>query len=149
MKNVSNDLVFDLNLNVSREEAWSLWTDSRKLEQWLTTVAEVDVRVGGAYELFWDPSNRSENSTLGCKVTALVPNQLFSFQWRGPIPFADLMNVEPFPTWALVSFEPLAINQTLVHFRHGGWGEGERWMAAREWQKNAWTDAFRALEELC
>lgn len=142
----SRDIIFDLHLNASVEDAWSLWTDSRKLEEWLTTEAEVDPRLGGAFELFWDPENHKENSTLGCKITALVPCKLIAFQWHGPVPFAILMNVEPFPTWASVSFESLNIDQTILHFRHSGWGEGERWNAAREWQEKAWSGAFKRLD---
>lgn len=141
----SRDITFDLNLNTSVEDAWNLWTDSRKLEQWFTTEANVDLKIGGAFELFWDPTNHNDNSTLGCKITALVPYRMLAFQWRGPVPYADLMNVEPFPTWASISFEAVGIDQTILHFRHGGWGEGDRWNSAREWQKNAWTGAFSEL----
>jgi uncharacterized protein YndB with AHSA1/START domain len=144
----TRDIEFELTFGSSVEEIWNLWTDSRKLEQWLTTEANVDSRVGGTYELFWDPTNHNDNSTLGCKVTALISYKLLAFQWRGPVPFADLMNVAPFPTWAYVSFEAVGVNQTVLHFRHSGWGEGERWKSAREWQKNAWTGAFKELENL-
>lgn len=50
----SNDLSFDLSLGVSVDEAWNLWTDSRSLEQWLTTEANVLPVIGNGYELFWD-----------------------------------------------------------------------------------------------
>lgn len=142
------DIVFDLSLKISTEEAWKLWTNSRELEKWLTTQANVDSKLGGAYELFWDPTNHNDNSTLGCKITALVPNKLLAFEWRGPVPFADLMNDEPFPTWVSISFEAVSINQTTIHFRHSGWGEGDRWKAAREWQLKAWTGASQELEKL-
>lgn len=141
----TRDITFDLVFPVSVSEAWSLWTDSGKLEQWLTAKANVEARLGGPYELFWDPSTPSDNSTLGCKVMALAPHRLLAFEWRGPVPFADLMNVEPFPTWASVSFEAIAPNETHIHFRHSGWGTGERWDAARDWQKNAWSLAFDEL----
>ena len=141
----SRDIVIDLNLDISVEEAWNLWTDSRLLESWLTTEAKVDAKLGGAFELFWDPTNHFDNSTLGCRITAFVPHKLLAFQWRGPVPYADLMNVEPFPTWASVSFEAIAPAKTVLHFRHGGWGEGERWSAAREWQRDSWALAFEAL----
>ena len=141
----SKDIVIDLKLNVSIEEVWELWTNSKSLEAWLTTKANVDSHVGGAYELFWNPSTPKDISTLGCKIIALELEKVLAFQWRGPVPFADLMNVEPFPTCAFVTFEALSLNQTLMHFRHSGWGEGNRWDAARQWQMNAWTVAFKEL----
>lgn len=144
----SKDLNFDLLLNISLESAWNFWTDSKKLTQWLTGEANVDPSLNGPYELFWDPANHDDNSTLGCRITALVPRKLLAFEWRGPVPYADLMNVRPFATWASVSFEAVDVNRTIIHFRHSGWGTGERWMAAREWQKNAWAGAFQELQTL-
>lgn len=144
----SNDILVDVELNVSVKEAWQLWLDGRKLVQWLTTEARVEPQVGGAYELFWDPTNHNDNSTLGCKITALVPHKLLAFEWRGPVPYADLMNVEPFPTWASVSFEPVEVNKTMLHFRHSGWGVGDPWREAKDWQNTAWTMAFNELANL-
>jgi len=144
----SRDIVFDLNLPIASEVAWKLWTDSKLLETWLTTVAEVDATHGGSYELFWDPSNRLENSTLGCKITSFVPGKVLTFEWRGPVPYADLMNVSPFPTWVSINIESVGLAQTIVHFRHSGLGEGEWWDQARQWQTNAWTMAFKEFVEL-
>lgn len=144
----SNDLIFELSLGVSVDETWSLWTDSNRLEQWLTTEANVLPVMGGQYELFWDPINHNENSTLGCKITALVPYKLLAFEWRGPVPYADLMNVQPFPTWVSVLFEMVSAKQTLIHFRHSGWSTGDGWNAARNWQQNAWAGAFQQLQVL-
>ena len=142
----SNDIVIDLNLNISVEEAWNLWTDERKIEQWLTTKAHVVPKLSGAYELFWDPENPNENSTIGCHITALIPNKLLSFEWKGPVPYADLMNVDPTPTWVQVSFEPLDPSKTIIHFRHSGWRQSARWADARTWQLNAWSRAFQNLK---
>ncbi len=144
----SSDFTFELNLPVSLENAWKLWTDSKQLEKWLTTKAKVQAEVGGPFELFWDPENPSENSTLGCKIIALAPRRLLSFQWRGPVPYADLMNFEPFPTWVSISFESVATEETVIHFRHSGWGKSARWNEAREWQNKAWIGAFAELENI-
>ena len=144
----SRDIAFDLKLKISVEDAWNLWTEPKRLVQWLTTEANVNPVLGGAYELFWDPTNHNDNSTLGCKITALVPYKLLAFEWRGPVLYADLMNVQPFPTWASVSFEAIEGDQTVIHFRHTGWGDNDRWNAARTWQTNAWAGAFKQLKAL-
>lgn len=144
----TRDIVFDLELPIAAEAAWKQWTDSKKLEKWLTTEANVDPKLNGAYELFWDPTNKNENSTLGCKISSFVQNKILGFEWRGPVPFADLMNVEPFPTWVSLCFESTAIDKTIIHFRHSGWAIGEDWDKARQWQTNAWQMAFKELAEL-
>jgi hypothetical protein len=71
-----------------------------------------------------------------------------AFQWRGPVSYEELMNVDPLPTWVNIAFESVAMNKTIVHFRHSGWGEGERWAQARQWQAGAWNMAFKALGEI-
>lgn len=144
----SNDIVVDLPLNLSVEQAWNAWTQAGKLEQWLTVKAHIEAHVGGPYELFWQPETPNDNSTIGCKITALVPKKLIAFEWKGPVPFADLMNVQPVPTWVLVSFEAVSPTHSIAHFRHTGWQTGERWEAARQWQTNAWIGAFEALKKL-
>jgi len=144
----TRDLVFELELNASVETVWKLWTEAKSLESWLTTEANVEAKLGGAYELFWDPSNHKDNSTFGCKITAFNPRRLLGFEWRGPVPFADLMNVEPLPTWVVLSFEAISVNKCHLHFRHSGWGEGERWSQAKQWQMQAWQGAFKELGEL-
>lgn len=144
----SRDIAVALKLDVSAKEVWNLWTDSKSLERWLTNKAIVEPRVGGAYELFWDPPTPNDNSTLGCKIIGLEKEKYLAFQWRGPVPFADLMNVEPFPTWVVVTFEILSPTQTLIHFRHSGWGKSARWDAARKWQANAWNGAFKELSSI-
>lgn len=142
----SNDIAIDLNLEISLEEAWSLWTTEVKLEQWLTIKAHVEPKINGAYELFWDPSHPNENSTIGCHIAALIPNKKLAFEWKGPVPFADLMNsTTPPPTSVQINFEYLEPSKTVIHFRHIGWGNSTRWQEAREWQLKAWNEAFKNL----
>ncbi len=141
----SNDLTVDLKLKTSVEEIWSYWIDPCKLEKWLTVKANVEPMLNGLYELFWEPDSREQNSTIGCKFIAFVPNKLIAFQWKGPVPFADLMNTEPPPTWVSVSLEAINPECTTIHFRHSGWGESDRWKEARSWQEQAWSAAFKEL----
>ncbi len=144
----SRDIVIDLKLNVAPSKAWALWTEASQVESWLTTKANVNPVLGGDFELFWDPSTPDQNSTKGCKITSIVPGKLLAFEWKGPVPFADIMNVAPLPTWASVSFEPIGENETMVHFRHSGWGSSDRWIQARKWQENAWRMAFAELDKV-
>lgn len=142
------DIENTIELPVSVEQAWEMWTDNQALQTWLAPKANVKEALGGSYELFWDLEHPDQNSTLGCKILALIPSRLLAFEWRGPVEFSDLMNTEPFPTWVSVSFERKAEKVTLVHFRHSGWQEGPRWDAARSWQSKAWEMAFAELENL-
>jgi uncharacterized protein YndB with AHSA1/START domain len=142
----STDIVIDVPLRVPVERAWKAWIHSVELQKWLAAKATVNPVIGGAYELFWEPENPDRNSTIGCRVAALVPERLIAFTWKGPVPFVDLMNVEPLPTWGLVAFERAPGDSSIMHFRHSGWGTTERWRQAKQWQENAWRGAFSGLQ---
>lgn len=142
------DIEETINLEVPLEDAWRTWTEPRLLKRWLCEDANVEIEVGGNFELFWDLNNRSLNSTIGCKVIAMEPNRRLAFQWRGPPEFSDLMNVSPFPTSVSIEFEKINLSNCIVHFRHSGWGESERWILARDWQNSAWLGAFAELRKL-
>lgn len=71
-------------LHCSAQQAFAFFTDNKLLESWLTAAAEVEPTVGGKYELFWEPSDRENNSTIGCKVTAIEKDKFISFEWKSP-----------------------------------------------------------------
>lgn len=144
----SRDIIYDDVWNIPVADAWSYWTSNQRLETWLTVKANVQPKIGGAYELFWNPQTPNENSTIGCKITTIVPNKLLAFEWKGAVPFADIMNVEPLPTWASVSFENVSPSQTAIHFRHTGWSDSAHWQEARKWQQGAWNGAFQEIKKI-
>jgi uncharacterized protein YndB with AHSA1/START domain len=73
-------------------KAFAYFIKPALLTQWLTAAADVEERVGGKYELFWQPDDRENNSTIGCRLTAFAPEQLLAFQWRSPKQFKPFAN---------------------------------------------------------
>jgi uncharacterized protein YndB with AHSA1/START domain len=144
---MTSDIVEEIQVNKSLDETWAAWTTNKALEQWLTAKANVEPKLGGLYELFWEPEKPNQNSTIGCHITAFVPKKLIAFEWKGPVQFADIMNSNPPATWVVVTFESTSINSTLINFRHSGWGTGEKWTEARQWQRNVWLGAFEELKK--
>jgi uncharacterized protein YndB with AHSA1/START domain len=134
-----------IKLNCNSQRAYRFFTDNRSLESWLVTLAEVEPVVGGKYELFWEPDDRENNSTLGCKVTALEPHQLIAFEWRSPKQYKHFANNADPLTHVVVSFYPDG-EWTTVHLVHSGWRGTSEWEEARQWQDRAWSVAFSELE---
>jgi len=136
-------------IDCSLHNAFKTFIDHNLLETWLTEKAEVEPKIGGKYELFWDPNDRENNSTIGCKVTAIAPNRLLAFEWKGPIEFKELMNgVDPL-THVVVLFVNCTEGSTLcteVHLVHSGWRISEAWKEARNYFEKAWKIAFKKLE---
>jgi uncharacterized protein YndB with AHSA1/START domain len=128
-------------------KAFAYFTNSTLLKQWLTAAADVVERVGGKYELFWQPDDRESNSTIGCRVTAFALGQLLAFQWRSPKQFKSFANTADPLTHVVVTFVPEG-SGTRVHLIHSGWRSSAEWEEARAWQEKAWTGAFEELKRV-
>lgn len=127
-------------------EAFRHFTDSALLATWLADRADVDLKVGGKYEIFWNsPPAPPNRGTSRCKISVLVPDKLLAFDWIGPTMFDDAMNVADPATHVVVSFIPLANGSTEVHLVHSGWGHSPVWDKPRHWFERAWNGALGAL----
>lgn len=134
-------------LPVAPDVAFDHFTRNPLLESWLAVAADVEARAGGKYELFWEPEDPENNSTIGCRVTAVAAGQLIAFQWRSPRQYKEFANRADPLTHVVVVFVPEDAG-TRVHLIHSGWRSGAEWEEARRWQEQAWTVAFRRLEEI-
>jgi uncharacterized protein YndB with AHSA1/START domain len=128
-------------------QAYAYFTENQLLQSWLTAVAEVEPKVGGKFELFWQPDDRENNSTIGCRIAAITPGQFLCFQWRSPKQFKAFANAADPLTHVAVAFIPEA-SGTRVHLVHSGWRSTADWEEARLWQEKAWMAALKDLEEL-
>lgn len=140
-------IVVSAHVPVEPEEAFRYFTEDHLLERWLTAEADVEPRVGGPYQLYWEPGTPEDNSTIGCRVTAVAPGQLLAFQWRSPKQFKAFANAADPLTHVVVSFA-LEDGGARVHLVHSGWRSGAEWEAARAWQERAWSGALNKLVEV-
>ena len=135
-------------LDCDAHRAFQMFTVDKNLESWLTVVADVEPVVGGKYECFWDPDNREDNSTIGCKVTAVEKDKLIAFEWRGPVQFKSFMNFKDPLTHVVVAFLPLCSSttpKTEVYMVHSGWRDTEEWEEARLYFVKAWEMSLERL----
>lgn len=133
-------------LPCSPEIAFQMFTVNRHLEQWLTQEADVEPVAGGKYELFWAPNDKENDSTIGCKVLAVEPNKLLSFEWKGTRKLKHVMNeVRPL-THVMVFFLPQA-EGTEIHLLHTGWRDTPEWEEAKQFFTMAWNMSFQSLQK--
>jgi len=135
-----------ISLKCEPGKAFEMFTINRHLEKWLTQAAEVEPRIGGKYELFWNPEDKENDSTIGCKILALHPNNLLSFEWKGPKQFKHFMN-EMRPLTNVVVFFTSSAKATEVYLLHTGWRNTPEWEEARQWFDKAWAMAFSELQK--
>lgn len=143
-------LSYEIELAHSRDRVWEMFTTSAGLARWLCLRANVEARVGGAYELFWNPdeSRPESDSTIGCRVLSLDHPRLLAFTWRGADAVAEVMNAPGItPTRVEVSLLPRPTGTRLL-LVHSGWGDGDDWQRARAWFDRAWSGALERLREV-
>jgi uncharacterized protein YndB with AHSA1/START domain len=143
-------IVQTARLHCAVERAFAMFTENEQLQAWLTRIADVEPVEGGRYELFWDPDDPERNSTLGCKITAIEPNALLAFEWKGPPQFRFMNEADPL-TQVAVFFAPC--NEVLtpctdIYLLHTGWRSTQDWEEARVYFARAWESAFAELETL-
>jgi uncharacterized protein YndB with AHSA1/START domain len=126
-------------------EVWHAWTDSDAVTKWFSPHANIEPRLGGAYELFFDPANHEHQCTKGCRITRFEPYARLSFSWRGPEELHHVMDPCEPQTHVHVSLKERGA-ETEVAIVHDGWGTGEDWKAARDWHQRAWEHVVRSIE---
>jgi len=124
---------------------WKAWTQAERVTQWFAPGAAIEPVVGGKYELYFDPSDKTKMSTAGCVILQYEAPQTLVFQWKGPDPFAHIMNHADSLTQVKVSLEPSS-GGTQVTVEHTGWGQSEAWQEAREWHVAAWKQVLASLK---
>lgn len=139
-----------IRLPTSPETAYSYFTENALLESFFTVKARVEPRVGGAYELDWDPEGPPVQSTTGCRITALTPGRMLAFDWKGPPPHDQIMNGADPLTHVVMMFHPTGSPhepETEVNVVHSGWGSGDQWAAARAYFERGWQSVLNALDK--
>lgn len=134
-----------ITLDCNPQKAFKLFTENQHLKKWLTQVAEVEPKVGGKYELFWNPDDRENDSTIGCKILAITPSSFLCFGWKGPKKFKHFMNNVTPLTNVTIAFIPNP-KGTEIHLLHSGWRNTADWEKARECFNKAWATALSKLQ---
>lgn len=137
-------LVTSADLPVPAAAAFALFASAEALSTWLCEDAVVEPQAGGRYELFWNPGDRENDSTIGCRLTAFEPGRLLAFQWRSPRQFKPFANAADPLTHVVVTVHAHGAGSRLT-LVHSGWRASPDWQQAADWQAAAWDHAFQAL----
>ncbi|MFX1378108.1 MAG: SRPBCC domain-containing protein [Promethearchaeota archaeon] len=146
---MENIILIKEELECGVDIAYKMFTVNTSLEKWLTEEANVDPKLGGKFELFWDPENKQINSTIGCKITGIERNRFISFDWKGPVEFQHFMNTADPLTHIIVFFSRKNndLTKTIIHLFHTGWRNNDDWQEARSYFENAWSKALQGLKQ--
>lgn len=131
-----------------RAEVWTLWTTTEGVTRWLVDQANIDLRPGGLYEVYFmlDAPAGSRGSET-CRVLSFLPERMVSFTWNAPPHLARTRHLH---TWVVVELAD-APGGTRVTLTHSGWPKSglasePQWEETFAYFDRAWPKALNSLE---
>lgn len=119
------------------DSVWHLWTTSDGLESFLAEKANVELRPGGPFEIYFSmDAPVGQRGSEDCKILSYLPNKMFSFEWNAPPSFPTRRDYER--TWVVLEFDAISATETKLTLTHLGWGEGEDWDGVFAYFDAAW-----------
>lgn len=120
------------------DAVWDAWTTEDGIASFFAPACNIDLRVGGRYEILFDPAAEPGNrGAEGVVILALQPRRMLAFTWNAPPHMAEIRKQW---THVTVRFQPVGDERTKITLFHDGWGEGPEWDEAFEYFNRAWND---------
>ena len=126
-------------------EVWRLWTTSQGAEEFFAQQANIQLAIGGPYEIQFDPKEE-KSGTKGLKILSYAPEEMVSFQWNAPTEYPEVRNGG---TWVVVQLHPDGAERTHVSIAHLGWKHGPEWDQAYVHFVQGWAHLMKRLERRC
>ena len=138
-------IVVEVTVATDRQTAFDALATEDGLETWLHRKSLIDLRVGGAYEIFFVPdAPPGLRGSEGCQILAYVPGEMLAVSWNAP---PEMPAAREKRAWAVFTFTPTADGQTKVKVTHLGLGSDGEWPRVRTYFERAWTGFLKELAE--
>lgn len=134
-----------IDVAASLDEVWGAWTTRDGIRSFFAPDANIDARVGGAFQIYMDPL--AEPGLKGAdemRFMALQPKRMISFDWNAPPHLAQARQQR---TFVVVRFEPVSDKITRVTLHHTGWGDGGEWDKSFDYFERAWPAVLANLKK--
>jgi uncharacterized protein YndB with AHSA1/START domain len=129
-------------VNASQSEVWKAWSTNEGAETFFAPKTNIDVRIGGPYEIFFNPAEIGQ-STTGMKVLSYIPGKMLSFEWS--LPKDEFPQLKDERGWVVVELSALSPTRTRVRVTHLGWGRGHDWDRAFAHMNRGWAELTQRL----
>lgn len=141
-----SDVRIDLEIQVAARPGvvFEHWTDPTELVEWFAPKVNVELRLGGPYEMLFMPDGEpGQQGGEGCQILAWLPGELLTFSWNAPPHLPDERGQN---TFVVVRMDP-GEGGTWIRLTHTGFGEGGRWDEVVEYFEDAWKSVLTSLKE--
>lgn len=144
LRHAERALCIDVIVNAPSSTVWEAWSSAEGLETFFAQKAHVEGKIGGAYEIFFEPTDE-RFSTKGCTLLSYLPQEMISFEWTLPRDmFPQLASAR---TWLVVQLRPAGAGRTALRMTQLGWGTGEIWDRAYSHMQAGWQMVAKQLEQ--
>ena len=123
---------------------WEAWTTREGIISFFAPGAEVELRVGGPFQIYFDPlaapGSRGADDMV---ILAYQQERMLSFTWNAPPHLAEARKQR---THVVVRLHAMGEAETRVTLRHDGWGDGGEWDQAYTYFTNSWPIVLGNLQ---
>ena len=138
-------LIKEVIVNAPLDMVWRLWTTTQGVQSFFASKADVALRIGGPYEIYFDRSApRGQQGSEECRVLSFLPMEMLSFEWNAPPKFKHLRKMH---TQVILQFEELERGQVRVKLSHLGWGTRGEWNEVYAYFDKAWAGVLANFEK--
>lgn len=138
MKTAYDAIVRNIEVPAPQHQVWLSWTTAEGVKSFFAEECKLDLRVGGAYEMYFNlEAPTGEWGGEGCVILAIEPESMFSITWNAPPEFGQIRDQK---THVVIRLKAIDEKKTLVTLSHDGWGESEEWQQVREYFVRAWGE---------
>lgn len=128
--------------------AWQNWTTVEGVSSFFAPKANIEPRIGGAYELFFDlKAPRGFQGTEGCKLLEFNPMRNLAFEYAAPPQFPNARRVRSrVDVWFE---EPTKGGILKVDLKHSMFMEGEEWDECYDFFNWSWDLVLGRFQYRC
>lgn len=136
-------VVAEATIDASPAEVFDAWTTSAILAEWLGVEANVELRVGGPFELYFAAdAPAGDRGSEDCQILGYVPDELLIVSWNSPPTLPEIRKAHTQVGIRLTPDE----SGTHVRIVHTGMGDTDIWDQNRSYFESAWPSVLRALQ---
>ncbi|MEK6644274.1 MAG: SRPBCC domain-containing protein [Planctomycetota bacterium] len=136
-------------VDAPRERVWKAWTTEEGIESFFSPGCKIEMKLGGAYELYMGmekPDESGRRGSEGCKLLSYIPMEMVSFEWNFP-PKVMSLRKENAKTHVVLRFDDVGKGKTRVRFVQAGWKEGTDWDEGYAYFDKAWGMVLGQLKD--
>ncbi|MBX3002443.1 MAG: SRPBCC domain-containing protein [Anaerolineales bacterium] len=133
---MDEEIRLQVTVATTPQEVWTLWTTEEGICSFFAPACKVDLRPGGAYEIYFDleqpPGLRGGEEMV---FLALEQPSMLSFTWNAPPALAEVRNQR---TQVVIRIDAVDAGHTRVRLVDHGFGTGGQWPERVAYFRRAW-----------